>query len=387
VTVADPLAAARELAPLIESEAEAGETACEITPKVVDALDDAGLFGLMVPEVLGGTEAGLLQTVEVFEELSRADGSTGWSLLANASTSSFAGAYTGDDAADAMFSGPGRAIHAGMFAPVGTSEIVDGGYRISGRYRFGSGSEHATWMGGGTFERRDGELAFDAQTGMPVIRAFFVPKDHVEMRGNWDVMGLVGTGSFDYDVPEQFVEAGYTFPLLTPTVHRGGPIYHLGVLGLTSAGHAAFALGVGRRALDEVTAIARSKQRFGSTPVQDQQLFQYDFAHHDAALLAARALVFDVFGDAETTVQAGSEISALQLQRLRQATTHATHVSADAVRFAYLWAGSDALRSPSALQRCFRDIHAGTQHVFVDNSTFTATTQLLLADPGATPGG
>jgi alkylation response protein AidB-like acyl-CoA dehydrogenase len=377
-TVGDPVAAARELAPLIEAEAEAGEAACEITPEVVDALAGAGLFGLMVPTVLGGTEAGLLPTLEVFEEVSRADGSTGWSLLANASTSSFAGAYTGDDAARTMFDGPGRAIHAGMFAPVGSAEIDDGGYRISGHYRFGSGSEHATWMGGGTFEKRNGDLALDAGTGMPVIRAFFVPKERVEMRGNWDVMGLVGTGSFDYDVPEQFVDAGYTFPLLTPTVHRGGPVYHLGVLGLTSTGHAAFALGVGRRALDEVIEIARSKQRFGSTAVRDQQMFQYDLAHHDAALSAARALVFDVFGAAEATVEAGSELSMLELQRLRQATTYVTHVAADATRFAYLWAGSNALRSPSALQRCFRDIHAGTQHVFVDNSTFTATAQLLL---------
>jgi hypothetical protein len=108
-------------------------------------------------------------------------------------------------------------------------------------------------------------------------------------------------------------------------------------------------------------------------------MFQYDLAHHDAAMLAARALVFDVFGAAEATVERGSELSMLELQRLRQATTYATRVAADATRFAYLWAGSDALRSPSALQRCFRDIHAGTQHVFVDNSTFTATAQLLLA--------
>ena len=141
----------------------------------------------------------------------------------------------------------------------------------------------------------------------------------------------------------------------------------------------AFALGVGRRALEELASIVQTKQRMGSEPVHDQQLFQHDYAFHDAALLAARAFVFDVFGAAEATVAAGSDASMLQLQRLRQATTYTTRVAADAVRFAYLWAGSDALRSPSALQRCFRDIHAGTQHIFVDNSTLTATTQVLLS--------
>jgi alkylation response protein AidB-like acyl-CoA dehydrogenase len=379
----DPLAAARGLAPLVEAEAEAGEAACEITPRVVDALADAGLFGLMVPEALGGLEADIATTLEVYEELSRADGSTGWSVLANATTSAFAGAYCDDAAVREMFGTEERAIHAGQLAPVGSAERVDDGatgpgYLVSGRYRFGSGSEHATWMGGGTFERRSGELALDPESGMPVLRVFFVPKARVEMRGNWEVMGLVGTGSFDYEVPEQFVAEGSTFPLLTPTVHRGGPIYHLGVLGMTSAGHAAFALGVGRRALEELASIVQTKQRMGSAPVHDQQLFQHDYAIHDAALLAARAFVYDVFGAAEATVAAGSDASMLQLQRLRQATTYATRVAADAVRFAYLWAGTDALRSPSALQRCFRDIHAGTQHIFVDNSTLTATTHVLL---------
>ena len=379
----DPVAAARGLAPLIEAEAQAAEAACALTPAVVDALDAAGLFGLMVPRELGGLEAGICTTLAVFEELSRADGSTGWSLLANATSSAFAGAYTGDDAVRDMFRDGHRAIHAGMYAPVGTAHVVDAdggraGYRISGHYRFGSGSDYATWIGGGALELRDGELAMNEATGMPVIRAFFLPKDRVAMRGNWDVMGLVATGSFDYDVDEQLVDEGYTFPLLTPTVHRGGPIYRLGVLGLTSAGHAGFALGVGRRAIAELALIVQTKQRLGSAPVHDQQLFQFDFALHDAALLAARAFVFDVFGDAEATVMAGADVTPLQQQRLRQATTYATRVAADAVRFAYLWAGSDALRSPSALQRCFRDIHAGTQHVFVDNNTFTATTQLLL---------
>ena len=90
---AGPLAAARALAPLIEAEAEAGEAACVVTPAVADALDAAGLFGLMVPRELGGLEAGIGETLEVFEELSRADGSTGWSLLASATSSAFAGAY------------------------------------------------------------------------------------------------------------------------------------------------------------------------------------------------------------------------------------------------------------------------------------------------------
>jgi indole-3-acetate monooxygenase len=65
---------------------------------------------------------------------------------------------------------------------------------------------------------------------------------------------------------------------------------------------------------------------------------------------------------------------------MRQATTYATRVAAEAARFSYTWAGTAALRNGSILQRCFRDIHAGTQHVSLDNNTLTAYTQALLAD-------
>jgi indole-3-acetate monooxygenase len=96
---------------------------------------------------------------------------------------------------------------------------------------------------------------------------------------------------------------------------------------------------------------------------------------------AARAYVYDSFGDAEAAVLAGDDCTLVQQQRLRQATTYATRVAADAARFAYTWAGTDALRNPSVLQRCFRDIHAGTQHIYVDNNTLTAYTQALVATP------
>ena len=93
---------------------------------------------------------------------------------------------------------------------------------------------------------------------------FFVPQSHVDFAGNWDVIGLVGTGSFDYEVPEQYVDGGFTFDLIAGRPQRGGPIYRMGVLGLALIGHAGFALGVGRRALDEVATIAKTKQRMGA---------------------------------------------------------------------------------------------------------------------------
>jgi hypothetical protein len=89
--------------------------------------------------------------------------------------------------------------------------------------------------------------------------------------------------------------------------------------------------------------------------------------------------VYESFGEAEAVALAGVAPSIEQQQRMRQSTTYATRVVADAARFAYTWAGSSGLRSPSVVQRCFRDVHAGTQHLFVDNNTLTAYTQAMLS--------
>ena len=374
------LARARGLRDLIEQEAPRSEADATLSPVVVDALQESGLFGLMVPKELGGEEADLPTVLEVYEEVSRADGSTGWTLLANATTSAFAGAYTGRAAVDAMFDGVHTPVAAGQFSPRGTA-TRDGdaaGYTVSGSYSFGSGSAHAGWIGGGALELRDGEFVpSPSGSGLPLIRAFFVPRDRVTFRGNWDVMGLAGTGSYDYEVPEQHVDEDFTFDLVNAEARRGGPVYRLGVLGLTAAGHAAFALGVGRRGMEELARVVQTKHRLGADPLRDQQLFRHDYAMHDAALLAARAFVFECFAVVQDVLDAGDDPTPEQRQRLRQATTYATRVATDAIRFAYTAAGTDALR-PGPLQRCFRDLHASTQHLVVDNNTLTETTRVLL---------
>jgi indole-3-acetate monooxygenase len=360
------LETARRMTPLIESEATAAEAAGRMTQPVVDAFTESGLFALMVPAALGGAEADVVTTLEVLEEVCRADGSTGWSLLANVTSTAFAAAYCSDAAVKEMFEGDLPPVHAGQFAPRGTATTVDGGLRVSGRYSFASGSDHAGYLAGGAIDDNGRMLAM------------FVPKDRAVLLGNWDVLGLAATHSVDYEIPEQVIDAGWTFPLLEAEPRRGGATYRLGVLSITAVGHCAFALGVGRRALEEIIGIAGRKHRMGADAIRDQQLFQHDLAVHDAAMLAARSFAYDAFDEAQATVDAGSLPSVEQTQRLRQATTYATRVAADATRFAYTWAGSDALRNPSVLGRCFRDISAGTQHLFVDNSTLTQVAKMLL---------
>lgn len=366
----DWVARARALAPVVEKEAQASEQAGTLTHPVVDALAGAGLFGLALPRALGGAEEGFEAQLGVWEEVSRADGSAGWCLMAGATSSAFAGAFAAPEAARQMFAGRPWVVHAGQFAPRGAGAAVEGGFRVAGEYSFGSGAAHAQWIAGGFIPLYDGQPRIQT-TGLPEMRVALLPREKVVFKNNWYVMGLQGTGSFDYAIPEQVVAEGFTFDLFTDEPRQGGDFYRAGVLMITAAGHAGFALGVGRRALDEIRSLALRKQRMGAAaPVAHGSLFQRDFARSEAKLRAARLLVFDAFGAVERAVRAGRRPSPEQRALVRTATTFATEVAAEVADFAYRSAGTDSLRLPSALQRAWRDIRAGTQHVFVEEKTY-----------------
>ena len=374
----DPIAAARAAAPVIEAGSAAGAAQRTLPRESVDALVAARLFELLVPRCLGGLESDLATALAVFEEVARADGSAGWCLMAGATSSALAAAYTGDAAAKEMFEGRRGVIHAGQLAPRGSARVENGGYRVSGSWSFGSGAPHATHLMGGCIGLADGGAPRMLPNGFPEILAVCVPRERALLRDNWHVVGLEGTGSIDYAFEDVLVPSDYAFPLLSTPPRRGGPRYRLGVLGITAAGHAGFAMGVGRRALDEIRKIALGKTRLGQTRLAEQESFQSALARHEARLRAARAWCFEAFGAAEAEAASGGEIAQATRALVRLAATHVTEAAADAAEFAYRAGGSDALRIPSPLQRAWRDIHAGTQHLFVDERTWIDAARVLL---------
>lgn len=350
-----------------------------MSPAVVEALRAQELFWVLVPEELGGGGTSLLEAASFIEEMACADGSTGWSYMVGVTSTALGAAMLGDEAVRVLFGGAERAILAGMLGPRGRAVPDGDGFRFGGRFSFGSGAAHASWIGSGAIVERDGQPG-RLPDGRPDHRAFVVSIDKVELLDNWDVLGLQGTGSVDYDVPEQFVPSAYTFSMAEPTPLRGRPLFRVGVKGVAALGHAAVALGIARRALREAAGIARGKARPGLPAVADQQMFRYEFARHDAAVRAARAFVREVFGAAEAAAAAEQGVTPTQHQRLRQACTHVHLVGAEAVRFAYGWAGTDALRRPSVLGRCLVDMAGATQHFYVDPSSLVDGAPLFMDD-------
>lgn len=346
-----------------------------VPAETVQALRDAGLFGIMAPREVGGAELPLVDAIDVFAEVARADGSAGWCLMASASASAYFGAYCEDAFVREMFA-DGVPLVAGQFAPNGAGTPEDGGYRVTGHYQFGSGLHYAEWVGAGFLVPSDGG---DARYLFGVV-----PKAHVELRGNWDVLGLCATASWDYGLRDAFVPGPATFLFASPTRRRGGPVYELGVIAQTAAGHAGFALGVARRALDELAATARTKVRMGAGAfLKDDDRFLDALGTLESRYRAARAWVREAFKRAELTARETGRLDLRDNAAVRQATVHVTQEGADLARQAYLLAGTTALRE-GVLQRCFRDLHAGSQHFFASPvSTLDFARDLVAHAPGS----
>ncbi len=357
---AELLDRARDLASLIDTNAAKADGG-PVLEATVTAMAEAGLYSAMAPREVGGAELSLVDNLDLFAEVSRADGSTGWCLMASAGASAYFAAWCPDSFTDQAFA-DGVPRVAGQFAPAGTAVEVEGGYRLTGDYQFGSGLNDAAWAGAGAFT----QPADDSPAG---YRFFMMPKSEVQLKGNWEVLGLTGTASWDYSIDDVFIPTEASFDFFDITRHRGGPAYDLGVLPLTALGHAAWALGLMRRAIDELVDIAQTKQRLGapSTLVGSEHVVM-QVAKLEARYCASRAWVYNSFGEAEAQAieadQQGEAPDPARSLDCRMATVHATQEAADVIQGAYLLAGTTALRD-GALQRCFRDIHAGTQHAMV----------------------
>jgi alkylation response protein AidB-like acyl-CoA dehydrogenase len=337
----------------------------------MDAIVDAGLLGLMVPKAVGGQERPLTELVDVYAEVSRADGSAGWCYFAADLTAAYFGAYLSDAGAEEVFA-DGVPIMAGQFAPNGVAAVEGDELVIEGNYQFGSGIALASWAGAGF-------LATAEEGANPDYLFGCFPVEQADLRGNWDVLGLQATASYDYGVHGVRVPRHRAFDFFAPIVHRGGPLYALGVLPLTAAGHAGWALGVTRRVLDELAAIAAGTTRMGAaSSLATSERFLFEYGRLEGRYRAGRAWVHEVCAGAEAEAARDGAITDVTANLLREACRHVNQGGADIAREAYLLAGTRALRD-GPIQRGFRDLHAGSQHFFASSSAAIDLATSLLA--------
>ena len=360
---------ALDLRELIEANADETEAQCTLSKPVVDAIEQTGLFRLSTPKEIGGLEADVDTVAAVCEAISFADGATGWAFTQNTITGSYL-SYI-----EPEFAKPFAAMRAGAghFAPLGVAQEEEGGYRVSGNWQFASGSGHAEFMGGGAIIMREGAPAPMGENGKLPLVGFFVPAELATLKGNWDTMGLRGTGSFDYEIPETFVEEGATWNInMGYAPHKsGGAAYALGPQAYGSIGSSSWAIGVASRALHEIAEIAKAgRTRLGSAPLRDQAEFQRNFGFHQTAIEAARIQLRSIYNEAVELIDSGAPDADCKTA-VRRSKAHANyivkHVAKSATIFAWEASGSAGMRNPSRLQRCFRDIHIGAGHQVFDD--------------------
>jgi alkylation response protein AidB-like acyl-CoA dehydrogenase len=369
--------AARSLRDLSREEAAISEQARTLSGALVDALWSCGLMTYMnVPEA-GGCEPSFADVIETWIELAHQDGSLGWIGIANFPSTMAASAYLPDIGFQELFNDPLRRVTlGGQFFPNGSGVRVDGGYRLTGSWNFGSGTGHSQYVACGFYPIVDGNPVF----ALPEFRAAIVPRDEVQFLDGWHVQGLRGTGSFDYAVDDVFVPDGRCFSLFERVPKRGAsPLFRMGLMPVTAAGHAAWALGVAKSMLDDVAELALTKARMSDMEtLAKRTTFQRNFSHFSGMWRAARAGVMEAFVGAETAVAVGESLSPQRRADLRVAATYATEASREVAQWAHLAAGTTAIRAGSRIERAFRDIYTGTQHAFISEKTYIDAAQVAL---------
>ena len=351
------------LQPLLRAEAEAGEAQGRLTEATVAGLRDSGLLAMWMPRDFGGPELWPVESLRVIEALCHADGSTGWVVMAAELATATAASYLAPRAAHELFDDGSLPLIAGHGAPMGRADVEGDGFRLSGNWSYASGLLHCRYIHTGGIVYENGQPRIDPATGEPEFRVFVLPVEAAVLKGNWDVIGLRATGSIDYSIDGAFVHRDYTHLQYLKAANIGGAVFKLGIFGFSNIGHTGFALGAGRRLLDELGEVARAEtgRPFVLPTRGGGESFQEQYGEAEARYRAARALVYEAWADVETALRNDGPIPTRAFTMIRLALNHITTVCNDIAAFAFAFGGGGALRD-GILQRVVRDMMTGGQH-------------------------
>ena len=361
---ADPVAQAREIAPLLREEAPGIERLGQLTPTVVEALHARGLYRTLLPRALNGYGVGLETFVRMMETLAAADASTAW-CVGQASGCSMAAGYVEPAVARALWGDDPRGVLAWGFQIEGRAKVVPGGYRVSGKWGFGSGGHHATWMGGHCHvELPDGSLLKDAR-GNLIERTMLFRQDQLHWISTWNVVGLRGTGSDTYTVTDLFVPEAWTVRRDVDEERRiDAPFYRFTSTSAYSCGFAGVSMGIARGMLDALRDLAQDKKpSHTARTLRDSPVMHHLFAENEATLRSARAFVLETIRDAEDGIRRTGALDMDAKVMMRLATTTAIQRAKEVAEFAYREAGATAIFASNPFERKMRDIHASAQQV------------------------
>ncbi|RTM12636.1 MAG: acyl-CoA dehydrogenase [Bradyrhizobiaceae bacterium] len=373
------LARARAVAPLIAREADGIERTRRLTPAVVSALIENGLYRALLPQSLGGTEAPIEIFMQMLEEIAKADASTAW-CLGQCSVCAMIAAWLDPDTAQEIFNTAPGILAWGAIGH--EAHAVEGGYRVTARWDFASGSRQASWLGAHVrIVGADGTPRKNAD-GSPEVRTILFPAARATLHDVWQAIGLAGTGTDSYEVSDLFVPERYTaFRDVTAALREPGPLYRIGTGATFSLGFAAVSLGLARATLDAAIALARAKHpSLAASAMRDNSAVQNLIGRTEGDLRAARAYLYATAQAMWRELSATGEFSAAHRSAVRLAATWTIHQSARVVDTAYHMAGATAVFRSQPFERRFRDMHAIAQQIQARDSHYEDVGKAILAE-------
>ncbi len=369
---AQPLVqAAAALRPVIRDYHEEIEREQRLPPALVEQLRAAGFYSLMIPRELGGQQADPLTFLRVVELLAEGAGSVGWNLANNSIGQLITLGLPADGIHEIYANGANTIIAGTAVQGGGQAVAVEGGYRVSGRWPFGSGCQESAWMLG-SFQILDGgEPRCRADGTSAYWRGLFPRSEAQVVEGSWDVAGLRGTGSFDWTVKDVFLPEWRTMdhagaPLDNQWKRWEGITYDLPTQAWVGPHHSAVITGIARAGIDALIELASGKTPRGRTGLlRDNLLVQDAVGRADATLNAGRIYRSAMITDLWNTVAAGEETTLEQRARCRLAAVYAADNAREAMDLVYRHGGSTSFRRASRLAECWRDLHVVGQTVTI----------------------
>src|SRR6201995_4462649 len=369
---------AKALAPLIAEEADEIERSRRLTPKVVSALVENGLYRSLMPKSIGGFESPPMVFMQMLEEIAKVDASTAW-CVGQCSVVAMTAAYLDSDVAHRVFGKPDDIAAWGAIAHA--VQVVPGGYTISARWDFASGMRQANWLGAHVqVLEADGTRRLKPN-GTPEIRTIVFPASSATTYDVWNVIGLCGTGTDSYSVENLFVPDNFAALRDDFTALREkGPLYGITTYSMFGLGFGAVSLGVARATLDAAIDLARKKHSVGIAAMKDNSAVQGLIGRTEAKLRAARAYHFSTASNAWQEILSTGKLSEQGRAAIRLSATYPIHQSAEVVDIAYHMAGAPAVFKSNPFERRFRDMHAISQQIQARDVHFEDVGKMILTN-------
>ncbi len=359
---AEMVARARKLAPRLAERAEACERARFVPEATIADFIDAGLHRMLLPARFGGCQLGWETLVDSAVELGKGCGSQGWVLTVYGDHVQMIGMFD-PEVQDEIWADHPATLCASAFAPLGKMVPANGGYRVSGKWSFSSGIDHAKWL-------LTGAMLHEGD-GPPRYVYFLTPKSDAKVIDDWYVAGLAGTGSKSFTIDDAFVPPHRLLVDKDANLGTGpgslapgaAPIQRYPRRGAGTA-LAAVPVGVAYGMLDEFCALCADKARRGRRAASEP-VVALRIAETAAELDCAHWVLRDGSARIMAALSAGETPTMEMRLTNRRNQAYGAVLACRAAERIFGAAGGTSAYLSSPLQRAFRDVHVAAQHTAV----------------------